>query len=226
MHYVYPSAAADSLVELMADRKIVPYIDVPLQHAHPDVLKAMRRPGNIEKTLKTIERWREICPDIAIRSTFIAGFPGETDEQFNFLLDFLKEAKLDRVGCFAYSDVEGAAANSIEPSVPFDVRQDRVARLMELQEQISYAKLQQRIGKSYEIIVDSVTDEHVAIGRSMYESPDIDGQIFIEDARGIRAGDIVKAIITKADAHDMNAMLPSKYNQTTIPFLPGFNLPV
>ncbi|SPT71574.1 Ribosomal protein S12 methylthiotransferase RimO [Anaerobiospirillum thomasii] len=218
VHYVYPSAAADSLVELMADRKIVPYIDVPLQHAHPDVLKAMRRPGNIEKTLKTIERWREICPDIAIRSTFIAGFPGETDEQFNFLLDFLKEAKLDRVGCFAYSDVEGAAANSIEPSVPFDVRQDRVARLMELQEQISYAKLQQRIGKSYEIIVDSVTDEHVAIGRSMYESPDIDGQIFIEDARGIRAGDIVKAIITQADAHDMNAMLPSKYNQTTIPF--------
>ena len=218
VHYVYPSPIADKLVELMADRKILPYIDVPFQHAHPRVLKNMRRPGNIEKTLKTIEKWREICPDIAIRSTFIAGFPGETREEFEFLLDFLKEAKLDRVGCFPYSDVEGADANNIDGALPVEVREQRAHELMDLQEKISYQKLQKRINKTFDVLVDSVTDEHVAIGRTMYESPDIDGQIFIENAHGVKAGSLVKAVVTSTDAHDMQAELLIHHKKMAINF--------
>ena len=174
VHYVYPSNEATSLVELMGEGLILPYIDVPFQHVNERILKSMRRPGNIEKTLRVIENWRKICPDLAIRSTFITGFPGETQEEFNELLDFLKEAKLDRVGCFPYSDVEGASANSFENPVPLEVREERAQILMETQAQISYQKLQERIGKSYDVLIDDVTEDGEAICRSKYEAPDID----------------------------------------------------
>lgn len=219
LHYVYPSAQANKVVELMAENKILPYLDVPLQHASQRVLKAMQRPHNIDKVLKTIEAWRSICPDIALRSTFITGFPTETESEFNELLDFLKEAKLDRVGCFPYSDVQGAKANELIPSIDPMIRQERAERLMQVQEQISYAKLQQRIGKEYTLIVDDITEEGLAICRSKYESPDVDGIITIEKAHALKVGSFVKAIITKADSHDMQAVLSKPRIQDAINFI-------
>ncbi len=207
VHYVYPSKEADRIIDLMAEDKVLPYIDVPFQHANLDILKAMRRPGSMEKTIQTIERWRNIRPDIAIRSTFITGFPSESRSQFEELLDFIKEARLDRVGCFPYSEVDGADANNIGNFVDKEEREARAFELMEIQEQISFEKLQTRIGKQYDVIVDDVTDEGVAIARSKYEAPDVDGQIFIEDVKGVRAGDIIKVEITNADEHDMQAKL-------------------
>ena len=170
----------------------------------------MKRPGNIEKTLRSIEKWRSVCPDIAIRSTFIAGFPGETEEQFNELLDFIKEAKLDRVGCFPYSDVDGATANTYLNPVDEQIREERAARLMELQSQISYEKLEARVGKEYQVLIDYVSDDGVAVGRSKYESPDIDGVISIPNTKDVQVGDLVKAVITGHDEHDMEASLVSK----------------
>lgn len=210
VHYVYPSDEADRVVDLMGEGLVLPYLDVPFQHVNPTILRSMKRPGNIEKTLRSIEKWRSVCPDIAIRSTFIAGFPGETEEQFNELLDFIKEAKLDRVGCFPYSDVDGATANTYLNPVDEQIREERAARLMELQSQISYEKLEARVGKEYQVLIDYVSDDGVAVGRSKYESPDIDGVISIPNTKDVQVGDIVKAVITGHDEHDMEASLVQK----------------
>ena len=210
VHYVYPSDEASRVVDLMAEGLVLPYLDVPFQHVNPTILRAMKRPGNIEKTLKSIEAWRKVCPDLAIRSTFIAGFPGETETQFNELLDFIKEAKLDRVGCFPYSDVDGATANSYLNPVDEQIREERAALLMETQAKISYDKLEARMGKEYQVLIDYVSDDGTAVGRSKYESPDIDGVITIENAKGVEVGDVVKAVITGHDEHDMDAQLVGK----------------
>ncbi|SFS45222.1 ribosomal protein S12 methylthiotransferase [Succinivibrio dextrinosolvens] len=210
VHYVYPSDEADRVVDLMGEGLVLPYLDVPFQHVNPTILRSMKRPGNIEKTLRSIEKWRSVCPDIAIRSTFIAGFPGETEEQFNELLDFIKEAKLDRVGCFPYSDVDGATANTYLNPVDEQIREERAARLMELQAQISYDKLEARVGKEYQVLIDYVSDDGIAVGRSKYESPDIDGVISIPNAKDVQVGDLVKAVITSHDEHDMEATLAGK----------------
>ncbi|MDP2155841.1 MAG: radical SAM protein, partial [Sulfuricella sp.] len=182
--------------------KILPYLDVPFQHASPKILKAMKRPGDIEGTLARIRRWREVCPEITIRSTFIAGFPGETEADFELLLDFLREAELDRVGCFAYSPVEGATANALPGAVPEEVKEERVARLMELQEEISAAKLERKIGQSFTVLVDEV-DEEGAVARSAADAPEIDGLVYIEEAGNLKPGDFVEVEITDADAHDL-----------------------
>ncbi|MGN0901658.1 MAG: 30S ribosomal protein S12 methylthiotransferase RimO [Succinivibrio sp.] len=210
VHYVYPSDEADRVVELMAKGLVLPYLDVPFQHVNPMILKAMKRPGNIEKTLRSIERWRQVCPDIAIRSTFIAGFPGESESQFNELLDFIKEAKLDRVGCFPYSDVDGAVANTYLNPVDEELREHRAQLLMETQAKISYDKLEARVGKEYQVLIDYVSDDGIAVGRSKYESPDIDGIITIENTKDVQVGDLVKAVITSHDEHDMKAVLKGK----------------
>ena len=210
VHYVYPSDEASRVVDLMAQGLVLPYLDVPFQHVNPTILRAMKRPGNIEKTLRLIESWRNVCPDIAIRSTFIAGFPGETEAQFNELLDFIKEAKLDRVGCFPYSDVDGATANSYLNPVDEQIREERAAILMETQAKISYDKLEARVGKEYQVLIDYISDDGLAVGRSKYEAPDVDGVICIENAKNVQVGDLVKAKITSHDEHDMNAVLVGK----------------
>ncbi len=202
LHYVYPYPHVDEVIPLMAEGKILPYLDVPLQHASPRILKAMKRPGNIEGTLARIQGWREICPEITIRSTFIAGFPGETEADFELLLSFLREAELDRVGCFAYSPVEGATANALPGAVPEEVKQERVARLMELQEEISAAKLERKIGQIVTVLVDEV-DEEGAVARSAADAPEIDGLVYIEGAGNLKPGDFAEVEITDADAHDL-----------------------
>ena len=202
LHYVYPYPHVDEVIPLMADGKILPYLDVPLQHASPRILKAMKRPGDIEGTLARIRRWREICPDITLRSTFIAGFPGETEADFELLLDFLREAELDRVGCFAYSPVEGAPANALPGAVPEEVKEERVARLMELQEEISTRKLERKVGQVMTVLVDEV-DAEGAIARSAADAPEIDGVVYLEEAAGLKPGDFVEVEITDADTHDL-----------------------
>ena len=200
--YVYPYPHVDEVIPLMAEGKILPYLDVPFQHASPRILKMMKRPGDVEGTLARIRRWREVCPEITIRSTFIAGFPGETEADFELLLDFLREAELDRVGCFAYSPVEGATANALPGTVPEEVKQERVARLMALQAEISTAKLQRKIGKTLTVLVDEV-DEEGAVGRSKADAPEIDGLVFIEGAEGLQPGDFVEVEIVDTDEHDL-----------------------
>ncbi|MCL4472287.1 MAG: 30S ribosomal protein S12 methylthiotransferase RimO [Sulfuricella sp.] len=202
LHYVYPYPHVDEVIPLMAEGKILPYLDVPFQHASPRILKMMKRPGDVEGTLARIRRWREVCPEITIRSTFIAGFPGETEADFELLLDFLREAELDRVGCFAYSPVEGATANALPGTVPEEVKQERVARLMALQAEISTAKLQRKIGKTLTVLVDEV-DEEGAVGRSKADAPEIDGLVFIEGAEGLQPGDFVEVEIVDTDEHDL-----------------------
>ncbi len=203
LHYVYPYPHVNEVIPLMAAGKILPYLDIPFQHASPKILKAMKRPASSENTLQRIQEWRAICPDITLRSTFIAGFPGETEADFQQLLDFLDAAQLDRVGCFAYSAVEGAKANAIEGAVAEEVKQERVQRFMEKQAKISTAKLTTNIGKTREIIIDTV-GEHI-IGRSSSDAPDIDGQVFIDapENASIQPGDIILAEITRTDAYDM-----------------------
>lgn len=207
LHYVYPYPHVDEVIPLMADGLILPYLDVPFQHASPRILKAMKRPASGENNLARIKAWREICPDIAIRSTFIAGFPGETEEDFQQLLDFLEEAQLDRVGCFAYSAVDGAAANALPDQVPEEVKQERLARFMEVQEAISAAKLQQRVGRIETVLVDAV-DGDQAIARTMADAPEIDGVVYLADAEGLQAGDLVEVQIASADGHDLRAGPP------------------
>jgi ribosomal protein S12 methylthiotransferase len=207
LHYVYPYPHVDEVIPLMADGLVLPYLDVPFQHASPRILKAMKRPASSENNLARIRAWREICPDIAIRSTFIAGFPGETEEDFQQMLDFLEEAQLDRVGCFAYSAVDGAAANSLPDQVPEEVKQERLARFMELQEAISAAKLNQKIGRIETVLVDEV-DGDQAIARTMADAPEIDGVVYLADAEGLQAGDLVEVQITDADGHDLWAGPP------------------
>lgn len=204
LHYVYPYPSVDAVVPLMAEGLILPYLDVPFQHAHPRVLKAMKRPASAEKNLERIAAWRAACPDITIRSTFIAGFPGETEEEFEYLLDFLREARLDRVGCFAYSPVEGAAANEIPGLLPDEEREERRRRFMEVQAEISREKLAEKIGRVEEVIIDEPEDEDgVAVGRTKADAPDIDGVCYVTTPRHLEPGDIVKVRITANEEHDL-----------------------
>jgi len=199
LHYVYPYPHVDEAVPLMADGRILPYLDVPFQHAAPRILKLMRRPASAEKVLERLRRWREICPEIAVRSTFIVGFPGETEREFQELLQFLKEAELDRVGCFAYSPVAGAAANALPDPVPDEVKEERRARLMTLQTRISAKRLKSKIGKNIEVLVDEP-----GVGRSKADAPEIDGVVRF---KGARPGELVKVLIQRADAHDLYGRL-------------------
>ena len=202
MHYVYPYPHVDELIPLMAEGKILPYLDVPLQHAQPRILKAMKRPANSENTLARLHHWRSLCPDITVRSTFIVGFPGETDDDFEYLLDFLQEAQLDRVGCFMYSPVTGATANALPNPVPEEVKEERLSRFMAVQEDISTAKLQRKIGKTMMVLIDEIGDEG-AVTRSSADAPDIDGQVFIEDSSGLNIGEFVEVKIIAAEEHDL-----------------------
>lgn len=201
LHYVYPYPNVDEVIPLMAEGKLLPYLDIPFQHASPNILKAMKRPAFEDKTLERIRQWREICPELTIRSTFIVGFPGETEEDFQYLLDWLTEAQLDRVGCFQYSDVEGAAANALEGAVPEEVKQERWERFMAHQQAISQTRLQQRIGQTIEVLIDEI-DEEGAIGRSPGDAPEIDGNVYLEDF-DLKPGDLIKAQITDATEYDL-----------------------
>ncbi len=204
LHYVYPYPHVDDIIPLMADGKILPYLDIPFQHASPRILKLMKRPGAIDKTRERIAKWRDICPDITLRSTFIVGFPGETEDDFEELLDFIEEVRLDRVGAFTYSPVEGAAANALPDSVPEEVKQERLARFMELQAQISEEKLADKVGTTQRCLVDAI-DGELAIARSMADAPEIDGLVQIQDGRdaGLKPGEFVDVEIMGSDEHDL-----------------------
>ena len=206
LHYVYPYPSVDEIIPLMAEGKILPYIDVPFQHANPRILKLMKRPASGEDNLERIRAWRKICPDLTIRSTFIAGFPGETEAEFEELLDFLREAELDRVGCFAYSPVEGAAANALPNPVPDEVREERQARFMQVQSEISARRLERRIGQRMRVLVDESGDEG-AIARSAGDAPEIDGNVIIEGGAHLKPGDWAEVKITGSDEHDLYAEL-------------------
>lgn len=204
LHYVYPYPHVDNLIPLMAEGKILPYLDIPLQHASPKILKAMKRPGSIERTLERIKKWREICPELTLRSTFIVGFPGETEEDFQMLLDFLKEAQLDRVGCFKFSPVDGAVATDMPDQVPEEVKEERFHRFMALQQEISAQRLQAKIGKTLSVIVDEIDEEGI-IGRSQADAPEIDGVVYVDNLSGIevKVGQIISVMITNADEYDL-----------------------
>ena len=204
LHYVYPYPHVDDLIPLMADGTLLPYLDIPLQHASPKILKAMKRPGSIDRTLERIKQWREICPDLTLRSTFIVGFPGETEEDFQLLLDFLKEAQLDRVGCFKFSPVEGAPATEMADQVPEDVKEERFHRFMQLQQEISTKRLKQKIGKTLDVLVDEIDEEGI-IGRSKADAPEVDGLVYIDNLSGInvKVGDVIKITITNSDEYDL-----------------------
>ncbi len=207
LHYVYPYPHVDKVIPLMAEGQILPYLDIPFQHASPKILKLMKRPGNQEKDLERIKAWRAICPELTIRSTFVVGFPGETEEDFQMLLDWLEEAELDRVGCFKYSPVDGAKANDFPDHVPEDIQQQRWERFMEAQQAISARRLQRKVGQTLEVLIDEV-DEEGAIGRSYADAPEIDGNVFINDiesveALGLQPGDMVEVTIEHADEYDL-----------------------
>ena len=202
LHYVYPYPDVDQIIPLMAAGKILPYLDIPLQHASPKILKLMKRPGSVERTLERIKRWREICPNLTLRSTFIVGFPGETEDDFQELLNFLKQARLDRVGCFKYSPIEGATANQLQDQISEDIKEDRFHRLMQLQQKISLQRLQEKIGTIQSVIIDEI-DEEGAIGRSMADAPDIDGVIYLNGEKRFKPGDIVRVKIEHNDEYDM-----------------------
>ena len=206
LHYVYPYPHVDDVIPIMAEGKILPYLDVPFQHANPRILKAMKRPANAENNLARIQQWRKICPDITLRSTFIVGFPGETETEFEELLDFLREARLDRVGCFAYSPVEGATANLLADPVPEEIKEDRRARFMQLQEEISRLRLAEKIGQRMTVMIDEVTEEGV-IARSSADAPEIDGLVYVENVVNGQAGDFIKVEITDSDTHDLFATM-------------------
>ena len=204
LHYVYPYPHVDELIPLMAQGKLLPYLDVPLQHASPRILKLMKRPADSENTLARIRRWREICPELTLRSTFIVGFPGETQAEFEALLEFLDQAQLDRVGCFAYSPVDGATANALPDPVPEALKEERRARFMQVQEAISARKLAQRVGQTITVLVDEV-DENGALARSAADAPEIDGLVRIEAGRALKAGEFARVRITRATQHDLCA---------------------
>ncbi|MFA7605479.1 MAG: 30S ribosomal protein S12 methylthiotransferase RimO [Rhodocyclaceae bacterium] len=207
MHYVYPYPSVDELIPLMAEGKILPYLDIPFQHASPAVLKAMRRPASSENVLERIRKWRSICPDLTIRSTFITGFPGETEEDFQMLLNFLGEAELDRVGAFAYSPVEGATANELPGAVPDVLREERRMRLMSFQEDISTQRLERWIDREMTVLVDDVDDQDdsTMLARSCADAPEIDGLVIIPEGEGLEVGEFVKVRITDCDVHDLYA---------------------
>ncbi len=202
LHYVYPYPHVDNVIPLMAEGKILPYLDIPFQHASPKILKAMKRPAHAEKVLARIKKWRQICPELTLRSTFIVGFPGETEEDFQMLLDFLQQAELDRVGCFQYSPVEGAAANHLPDQVPEAVKQERWQRFMQTQQKISAARLARKVGQTLEVLIDEV-DEEGAIGRGWADAPEIDGNIYLNQQFDVMPGDRVWVKITHADEYDL-----------------------
>jgi len=210
LHYVYPYPSVDEVIPMMATGPykghVLPYLDVPFQHAHPEVLKRMKRPANAEKVMERVKAWREMCPDLTIRSTFIAGFPGETEEQFQALLDFIREAELDRVGCFAYSPVEGATANELDGALPDEVREERRARFMEVAEQVSAKRIAKKVGKTLKVLVDEINADG-GIGRTAADAPEIDGVVYIAPAakasKRYKVGDFVSVKITGADGHDL-----------------------
>jgi ribosomal protein S12 methylthiotransferase len=203
LHYVYPYPHVDQVIPLMAEGLLTPYLDIPFQHASPSVLRAMKRPANEAKVLERIHRWRTICPDIAIRSTFVVGFPGETESDFQYLMDWLTQARLDRVGAFRFEPVEGAAANALPDPVPEDVKEERYARLMELTARISAEKLAAKVGRTLDVMIDEVDAEGGATGRSQADAPEIDGNVFLRDAVGLAQGDIIPVLIEDADDHDL-----------------------
>jgi ribosomal protein S12 methylthiotransferase len=204
LHYVYPYPHVDKTIPLMAEGKILPYLDIPFQHAAPNVLKAMRRPANQVKTADRIKHWRDICPDLAIRSTFIVGFPGETEDDFQQLLDWLDETQIDRLGAFQYEPVTGALANELEGAVPDEIKQDRYDRLMVKAQAISAERLRQKVGREIDVLIDDVAPEdNRALGRSQWDAPDIDGQVFIDDVQGVKPGDMVKVKLVDSDEYDL-----------------------
>ena len=202
LHYVYPYPHVDEVLPLMAEGKILPYLDIPFQHASPSVLKAMRRPANQEKTLERIQRWRGVCPELGLRSTFIVGFPGETEEDFEFLLDWLREARLTRVGCFKYENVEGAASRALGAHVPGEVKAERYERFMAVQREVSAAVLASQVGKIVDVLIDEV-DEDGATGRTAWDAPEIDGSVFVAGGEALKPGDIVRATISESDDYDL-----------------------
>nr|WP_317402840.1 30S ribosomal protein S12 methylthiotransferase RimO [Plesiomonas shigelloides] len=206
LHYVYPYPHVDDVIPLMAEGKILPYLDIPLQHASPKVLKLMKRPGSVERTLERIKRWREICPELTLRSTFIVGFPGETEEDFEMLLDFLREAKIDRAGCFKYSPVDGATANDLPDQIPEEVKEDRWNRFMQVQQEVSALRLQEKIGREMLVIIDEV-DEEGAVARSMADAPEIDGAVYLNGETNLNVGDIVRVKVEHSDEYDLWASL-------------------
>ncbi|WP_368192998.1 30S ribosomal protein S12 methylthiotransferase RimO [Aeromonas sp. s8] len=208
LHYVYPYPHVDDVIPLMRDGKVLPYLDIPLQHASPRILKLMKRPGTVERTLERIQKWREICPQITLRSTFIVGFPGETEEDFQMLLDFIDKAELDRVGCFKYSPVEGALANELPDPVPEEIQEERFQHFMELQQQVSIRKLARKVGQEMTVIIDEV-DEEGATGRSFADAPEIDGLVYLNGETGLKPGDMVKVRIDESDEYDLWASLIS-----------------
>ncbi len=203
LHYVYPYPHVDQVIPLMAEGLVTPYLDIPFQHAAPSVLKAMKRPANEAKVLERIVNWRKICPDITIRSTFVVGFPGETEPDFQYLMDWLEHAQLDRVGAFRFEPVEGASANALPDPVPEDVKEDRYARLMALTARISAEKLSAKVGRTIDVIIDEVDEDGGATGRSQADAPEIDGSVFLRSGGGLAPGDIVPVRIEDADAHDL-----------------------
>ncbi|NII54634.1 30S ribosomal protein S12 methylthiotransferase RimO [Luteibacter sp. SG786] len=206
LHYVYPYPHVDEVMPLMADGKILPYLDIPFQHASPRILKLMKRPGNVDKTLERIQNWRRQVPELTIRSTFIVGFPGETDAEFQELLDFLREAELDRVGAFAYSPVDGAKANELPGQIDEELKEDRLEQFMAVQAEISAAKLQRKVGKTIKVLVDEI-DAEGAWGRSSADAPEIDGAVRIDDGQLLKPGQFVDVVVEEADAHDLYGRL-------------------
>jgi len=212
LHYVYPYPSVDEILPLMASGRVLPYLDVPFQHSHPEVLRRMKRPASGEKNLERIQRWREICPELVIRSTFIAGFPGETEEEFQHLLDFVREAQIDRAGCFAYSPVEGAAANDIPGMLPPEVREERRARFMAVAEEVSIERLQRRVGATMQVLVDSAPamGRRGGVGRSYADAPEIDGVVRLlppeKISKTLKVGEFTRARIVAAEGHDLVAL--------------------
>ncbi len=202
LHYVYPYPHVDDIIPLMAEGKILPYLDIPFQHGSPKILKAMKRPGAIDNTLNRIRQWREVCSDLTVRSTFIVGFPGETDDDFKQLLDFIDQAQLDRVGAFTYSPVEGAPANALDGHIPEEVKEERLAQFMALQAEISTAKLAKKVGRTIDVIIDE-TDDEGAVGRSKADAPEIDGLVYLNEESNHQVGDIVTAKVHASDEHDL-----------------------
>lgn len=212
MHYIYPYPNVDQLIPLMAEGVILPYLDIPFQHAHPDILKQMKRPAHQDKTLQRIHAWREICPDITLRSTFVVGFPGETEAHFQYLLEWMTEAQLDRVGCFEYSPVKGATANQLPNPIPEDVKHDRWERLMAAQQTISIHKLKAKIGSNIQVLIDEVSEQGL-IGRSHADAPEIDGLVYLEPAPSIAPGDWVSAHIHDCDEYDLYGQIITTDNR-------------
>jgi ribosomal protein S12 methylthiotransferase len=207
MHYVYPYPHVDDVIPLMADGRVLPYLDIPFQHGSPRILKLMKRPAHAENTLERIRRWREMCPDLTLRSTFIVGFPGETEGEFEDLLAFLQAAQLDRVGCFAYSPVVGAAANALPDPVPDEVKEERRARFMAVQERISAARLARRVGSRETVLIDAVAERGGVLARSASDAPEIDGVVRVATRRKLAPGTLVEVEITGSDAHDLDARI-------------------